>query len=80
MIRIRLKEIANEKGLSQARLKEITGLSDNTIRAYYYDQVMRPDFKVLETICETLGIKLTELIVREGDEETDQLGATAFVR
>jgi transcriptional regulator with XRE-family HTH domain len=72
MIRLRLKEIAESKKLTQAKIVELTGLPPNTIRSYYYNQIQRPDLRVLNLICKKLGISLFELL-----EETDDILALA---
>ena len=70
MIRVRLKEIAEKRGLTQAQIVELTGASPNTVRSYYKNQVQRADFELLELFCEKLGITLPELLERPEDKES----------
>ncbi|WP_141336207.1 helix-turn-helix transcriptional regulator [Paenibacillus sp. tmac-D7] len=61
-IRVRLKEILEEKGLSQRELARLTGLRPNTISHLCSNTATSIYFDTLETICKTLNIRLEELI------------------
>lgn len=62
MIRIKLREIAEQKGLTQVKLAEISHLAPGTIRAYYHDRVQRVDLEVLTTLCRVLGVGLNDIM------------------
>ncbi|MNW46861.1 helix-turn-helix protein [compost metagenome] len=64
-IKIRLKEILAEKGISQRELARMMGIRHPTINHLCSDSVDRVYIRTLETICETLDIKLHELIVEQ---------------
>lgn len=64
MFVIRLKEIMQERDLSQNKLAQMTGIHEATIRTYYHGTVQRPDLGVLETLCDTLGVGVEEMIVK----------------
>ncbi len=62
MIRIRLKEIARAKGISQAKLSRLADLDMRTVRrAYYY-----PDGAIttttLDKLCRALNVDISLLI------------------
>jgi putative transcriptional regulator len=62
-IRIRLKEILAEKGISQRELARKMGIRHPTINHLCSDNVDRVYIRTLEQICEALGITVDQLIV-----------------
>ncbi|MEF2245379.1 helix-turn-helix domain-containing protein [Paenibacillus sp. IITD108] len=64
-IRIRLREILAERNISQRELARMMGIRHPTINHLCSDQVDRIYIRTLEQICETLNVKLHELIVEE---------------
>jgi putative transcriptional regulator len=64
-IRIRLREILDEKGISQRELARMMGIRHPTINHLCSDQVDRVYIRTLESICEVLNIRLHDLIVEE---------------
>lgn len=67
-IKIRLKEILAEKGISQRELARKMGIRHPTINHLCSDNVDRVYIRTLEQICDALDIKIHELIVE--DHET----------
>ena len=55
MEKIRLKELREEKGLSQAQLAKEMGLSQNTI-SQYETGVLEPNIKTIKKLCEYFGV------------------------
>ncbi|WP_019640494.1 helix-turn-helix domain-containing protein [Paenibacillus fonticola] len=66
-IRLRLKEILKEKGMSQRELARLMNVRPNTISHLCSDKVNAAYFDTLEQICRTLNISLNELLVLEDD-------------
>jgi len=66
-IRIRLKEILEERGMSQRELARQMNLRPNTINRLCNDNVTTAYFETLEHICRTLNIGLHELLVLEDE-------------
>lgn len=64
-VRLRLKEILEEKGMSQRELARLMNVRPNTISHLCSDKVNAAYFDTLEQICKTLNISLHELIVLE---------------
>lgn len=69
-IKIRLKEILEEKGISQRQLSLKTNMRPATISHLCSDKVDRVYIRTLEQICEALGVSVNDLIVEEADDET----------
>ncbi|MCP3779385.1 MAG: helix-turn-helix domain-containing protein [Bacillota bacterium] len=66
-IRLRLKAILEEKGMSQRELARLMNVRPNTISHLCSDKVNAAYFDTLEQICRTLDISLNELLVLEDD-------------
>lgn len=64
-IRIRLKEILAEKGMSQRELARLMNVRHPTINHLCSDSVDRVYIRTLEQICEALDIDVNELIVSD---------------
>ncbi|GIO86763.1 hypothetical protein J25TS5_36950 [Paenibacillus faecis] len=68
-IRLRLKEILEERGMSQRELARRMNIRPSTISHLCSDKVNAAYFDTLEQICKTLNIGLHELLVMEEVEE-----------
>ncbi|GMX62981.1 hypothetical protein Elgi_27880 [Paenibacillus elgii] len=66
-VRLRLKEIIEEKGMSQRELARLMNVRPNTINHLCSDKVNAAYFDTLEQICRTLNVSLHELLVLEDD-------------
>ncbi|MEL7626486.1 MAG: helix-turn-helix transcriptional regulator [Anaerolineaceae bacterium] len=64
VLRNNLKQIRNQKGLSQADLAELVGVSRNTISSIETGQYS-PSAKLALTICIALDVKFEELFYFE---------------
>ena len=53
----------DRKGISQNILSKITGLSVNTIRAYYHNTIKRIDLDVVSRICKALDFKIVDILI-----------------
>jgi putative transcriptional regulator len=72
-IRLRLKEILAEKGISQRELARMMGIRHPTINHLCSDNVDRVYIRTLEQICEALNITVDQLIVSvEDNDSTDK--------
>lgn len=71
-IRIRLKEILQEKGLSQRKLSLMTNMRPATISHLCSDNVDRVYIRTLEQLCEALDVPLYELMVEERESEREK--------
>lgn len=68
-IRLRLKEILEEREMSQRELARRMNIRPSTISHLCSDKVNAAYFDTLEQICKTLNIGLHELLVMEEVEE-----------
>jgi putative transcriptional regulator len=64
-IKIRLKDILAERGISQRELARMMGIRHPTINHLCSDDVDRVYIRTLEAICEALEISIHELIVED---------------
>ncbi|MGG4397448.1 helix-turn-helix transcriptional regulator [Paenibacillus thiaminolyticus] len=70
-IKIRLKEILEERGMSQRQLSMLMNIRHATINHLCSDNVDRVYIRTLEQICEALNITVDQLIVSiEDDDDT----------
>ena len=66
-IKVRLREILEQREMSQRKLARKAGLTPNTINHYCSEHVDRVHLTTLYTICKALDIELHELLVMEED-------------
>lgn len=62
MIGNKIKEIREEKGISQYRLAQLTGINRSTINRYENGLIQKVSFNNLLKICEALEIDIKEII------------------
>jgi transcriptional regulator with XRE-family HTH domain len=61
MIRLRLKEVLQEKKLSQSKLSRLADVSLSTIQEMYHDPYHDPVLSTLVRLSDALHISITEL-------------------
>ncbi|WP_188067683.1 helix-turn-helix domain-containing protein [Brevibacillus brevis] len=61
-IRITLREILEQKGITQRELARLTGLRASTVNHLCSEKVDRVYLETLELICKTLNIPIEQLI------------------
>ena len=62
MIRLRVKEIALEKGISQGRLSRLSDVDDNTIKRIYRNPTANVNTETLNKLARALGVSALELM------------------
>lgn len=62
MIGIKIKEARENKGMSQYRLAEITGINRSTIKRYEDNHIKKISLDNLIKICKALEIDVKEII------------------
>lgn len=70
MIRLRVKEVAQEKGISQGKLQRTADMDMKTIRKMYRDPFVIITTETLSKLAKALGVPSRELI-----EDVDEPGA-----
>lgn len=69
MIRQRIKEVAESKGINQGQLSRRSDVGYTTIRRIFDDPYYSINFSTLEKIAKALGVPATELIEEVPDDE-----------
>jgi transcriptional regulator with XRE-family HTH domain len=62
MIGNKIKEIREEKGISQYRLAQLTGINRSTIKRYEENSIKKISLDNLIKICNALGVDIKEMI------------------
>ena len=62
MIGEKIRDVRENKGMSQYRLAEITGINRSTINRYENGSIQKISFDNLLKICEALEIDIKEII------------------
>lgn len=62
MIGNKIKEIREEKGISQYRLAQLTGINRSTIKRYEENSIKKISLDNLIKICNALGVDVKEII------------------
>lgn len=62
MIGEKIKELRENKGMSQYRLAEITGINRSTINRYENNNIKKISLDNLIKICEALDVNIKEII------------------
>lgn len=61
MIRLRLREVLHEKGITQARLSRLADVSMNTIQTIYHNPYHDVALSTLERLARGLKVEISEL-------------------
>lgn len=61
-IRVRLRELLDQRGMTQLELAARTGLAYSTINRLYQDRAVRIEFGTLDALCTALGCRVGDLI------------------
>ncbi len=70
MIRLKIKEVLQEKQVSQSKLSRLADVSLNTIQAMYHNPFHDPALSTLERIAKALHVNICDLYEVLPDEET----------
>ncbi len=65
MARLRVKEIAQQKGFSRGKLSRAADVDTNTLKRVYDDPNYSPTVATLEKLAKALGVKIADLIVED---------------
>ena len=68
MIRLRVKEVAKEKGFSQGRLSRVANIDENTLKRIYRDPYAIITTETLDKLAKALGVPSSTLIEDMPDE------------
>jgi DNA-binding Xre family transcriptional regulator len=68
MIRLRIQEVAEEKGVSMRKLSRNAGIAYNTLRTIYRDPYRQVTTTTLDKLAKALKVDAKELIESVPDE------------
>jgi DNA-binding Xre family transcriptional regulator len=71
MIRLRVKEIAQAKGISQGKLSRMSDIDDNTVKRIYRNPTANVNTDTLNKLARALGVSVHELIEEIPDEAAE---------
>ncbi len=69
VVRLKLKEQMADRNITQAKLVNDTQLAPNTVKAYFHEDVIRADLRVIAKLCEYLDCDIKDLMVLEDMSE-----------
>jgi DNA-binding Xre family transcriptional regulator len=72
MVRLRVKEIAEQKGFNQSSLSRAANISFNTVKRIYRDPYKEVTTTTLERLAKALGVPIADLIEELPDNHTDK--------
>jgi DNA-binding Xre family transcriptional regulator len=72
MARLRVKEVAQQREMTQRALAEQSGVTVQLLNRYWNNNVQRVDLDELEKIAAALGVKIGDLIVSEREQAADR--------
>jgi lambda repressor-like predicted transcriptional regulator len=74
MVRLRVRALAEEKGISMARLSRLSDLSLWTIRSMWRDPMYDAGIQTLAKVARAMGVRVSELL-EEGEDEAAEAAA-----
>ena len=69
MIRLKVKEVAQQKGVSQGKLSRISDVDLNTVRRTFQNPLTVVQTTTLDRLANALGVHVCELIEYTPDDE-----------
>ena len=67
MVKLRVKEVAQQKGISWGKLSRLADVDPNTMKRVYDDPHYSPTLFTLEKLARALGVKIADLIEDDAD-------------
>lgn len=72
MLRLRIKEVAQEKGISMTKLSHLSEVGFTTIRSLFKDPYRSVTTDTLERLAKALGVSPLDLLEDVSDEDRPQ--------
>lgn len=72
MLRLRIKEVAQEKGISMTKLSHLSEVGFTTIRSLFKDPYRSVTTDTLERLAKALGVSPLDLLEDVPDDEQSQ--------
>jgi DNA-binding Xre family transcriptional regulator len=70
MVRLKVKEIAQRKGITSAKLSRLADVSYNTTQALFHNPQHDVSIYILDRIARALGVSICDLIEETPNKET----------
>ncbi|MFL5627247.1 MAG: helix-turn-helix domain-containing protein [Ktedonobacteraceae bacterium] len=67
MVRLKVKEVAQAKGINMSKLSRKADISYHTVQAIAHDPYHDVSLSILHRIARALGVSICDLIVEEED-------------
>ncbi len=71
MIRLRVRELAQARGLSQGKLSRLSDVDDNTIKRIYRNPTAIVTTETINKLAKALEVSVHELIEEVSDEQME---------
>lgn len=68
VVRLRLRELAEKKGLNMSQVQRDSGLTMGMVRRYWYNHTSEVRLTALSALAETLGVRPIELLTDEPEK------------
>ena len=68
MVRLRVKELAEKRGISMSKLSRIADVSYKTIQQMFRDPYQGFNWRTLERVAKALGVEMGDLFENVPDE------------
>jgi DNA-binding Xre family transcriptional regulator len=69
MIRLKVREIAEQKHISMTRLSRIADVNYKTVQAIFHDPYRDVAYSTLLKLSRALGVSINDIAVEEPDEQ-----------
>ena len=69
MLRLRVKEVAQAKGFTMAKLQRAADINLKTIQAIYHDPYRDVAYSTLDKIAKALNVPISDLVEEVPDEK-----------
>lgn len=73
MVRLRIKELAKERGLKQYEVAERSGVTPQLLNRYWNNNMQRVSLEHLAMIAKVLGVNAGDLITPDDEKTTEEL-------
>ncbi len=71
MVRLRIRELAEQKGMSQSRLQREAGVTMPMLRRYWSNETDSVHLVSMEKIAKALGVQVSDLFVNGSDAQSE---------
>ncbi len=69
MARLRLRELAEDRGLNMSQVQRQSGLTMGMVRRYWYNEVREVSLDALDKLAALLGVEPGELLSEESESK-----------